>query len=387
MAATISKTTFFSSGSISFSALRAAFKEVTEGQVSMSELRRDTDLSKTSPIVPDAVENENISTSTDLRLSGFRNAIKRYDIIQTGTDIVSGINPGLGNIRSLNWGGNANRSIVKRFIIQGTMGSTLTGSPALLFDGTGYNYRIILQGSVRATSGAGGTPASPSGKDGGVAMEVVNRNSDPVDFIPASYFRVVVNDGSSVFGGGGGGSRGINGSTGIPGTCFALTQYTTDRLCGGCPGCDPGDTRLQCFDDGGCSCGKGGCRNRFQRAICQRSTPYSVPGAAGGGGGTGGRGQGFQAARQNGFGGDAGSPGGCPNFGGDGGTGETGGNGGDWATNGSTTSRPVDAGLAGRAMTGSRYTIEGNVNTNTVRGAFLPPTGIQLQIAGLSGNS
>jgi hypothetical protein len=38
-------------------------------------------------------------------------------------------------------------------------------------------------------------------------------------------------------------------------------------------------------------------------------------------------------------------------------------------------------------MTGSRYTIEGNVNTNTVRGAFLPPTGIQLQIAGLSGNS
>jgi hypothetical protein len=364
MSAAISNTTFFSSGPISFSALRAAFKEVSDGQISISELRRNTDVSNTDPIVPDATENNNVSTSTDLRLSSFRNTIKRYNVVQTGTDT------GLGNVRNLNWNENGRRNIIKRFIVQGTIGTTNTASPALLFEGTGFNYRIEVQGSILGAGGAGGTSGSSNGKNGGNAIQVVNTNPE-MDLPSVTYYhRVILQNGCAVYAGGGGGSQGQDGGQGTSGTCFSITEYITERQCGSCPGCDPGDTRISCFNDGGCQCGKGGCRRRWERAVCQKSTPYSVPGAPGGGGGTGGRGQGYNQSRENGFGGAAGTPGGCPSYGGSGGTGETGGNGGDWAITGSTTSRPVGAGQPGRAVTGSRYTVEGVINTNTIRGAY-----------------
>lgn len=370
MSAAISNTTFFSSGEISFSALRSAFKEVSEGAISASELFRNTDTSNISPTVPDATENANVATTSDLRLSSFRNTIKRYDIVQTGTDEATAFTPGLGNVRNLNWNGNGRRNIIKRFIVQGTMGSTLTGTPALLFEGQGFNYRLVIQGNVRAAGGAGGIAGSPSGKDGGNAIEVRNTNPDAVRPSPAGFHRVIIQSTGTVYAGGGGGARGQTGATGTPGTCFTVTQYTTGRSCDNCPGCDPGDERLRCFQDGGCNCGKGGCRAAWQRAVCRKTTAFSVPGAPGGGGGNGGRGQGYTQSRQDGFAGGAGTPGGCPTFGGDGGTGETGGNGGDWATNGSTTSRPVTAGLAGRAVIGEFYTVEGTINTTTIRGAY-----------------
>lgn len=371
MSAAISNTTFFSSGAISFSALRSAFKEVSDGAISASELFRDTDTTNISPTVPDCTENQNVATTSDLRLSSFRNTIKRYDVIQTGTDQVTALDPGLGNVRtSINWNGNGRRNIIKRFIVQGTMGSTLTGTPALYFEGQGFNYRIVVQGNIRAAGGGGGVAGSPTGKDGGNAIEVRNTNPDAVRPNPAGFHRVILNDGCTVWAGGGGGSRGQTGPDGTRGTCTSTSTYITGRNCDGCPSCDPGDERLRCFQDGGCNCGKGGCRAAWIRAECRKTIRYEVPGAAGGAGGNGGNGQGYLQARQNGFAGDPGSPGGCPTLGGDGGTGETGGNGGDWAQAGNTTTRPVTAGQPGRAVVGEFYTVEGVINTNTIRGAY-----------------
>ena len=77
---------YFSSGSISFSSLRNAFKETTSGSIKASELRRNTDTENRNPIVPDATENSPISTGSNLKVSQFRNSIKYYYITQSGTD-------------------------------------------------------------------------------------------------------------------------------------------------------------------------------------------------------------------------------------------------------------------------------------------------------------
>ena len=49
---------------LKFSELRLAFKEVSSGSVSASELFRNTNVDITNPIVPDSTENEDISPDT-----------------------------------------------------------------------------------------------------------------------------------------------------------------------------------------------------------------------------------------------------------------------------------------------------------------------------------
>ena len=80
---------FNGSGPIKFSELRQLFKEKTSGTVKASELRRDTSTSSTNPIVPDATPNEQISTSSNLKLSAFRGSVKRYyaDSISDGDQV------------------------------------------------------------------------------------------------------------------------------------------------------------------------------------------------------------------------------------------------------------------------------------------------------------
>ena len=77
---------YFASGSISFSQLRSNFKETSSGEVKASELLRVTDTTNTDPIVPDATENSNIATSTNLKASQFRNSIKYYNLNQGASD-------------------------------------------------------------------------------------------------------------------------------------------------------------------------------------------------------------------------------------------------------------------------------------------------------------
>jgi len=102
MAATVSKAgPYYSSGEIKFSSLRSNFraqirKATSSGSetfssdtatIKASELKRLTVTTNTDPIVPDATENANISTSSNWKLSQFRGSIKYYYITQSGTDL------------------------------------------------------------------------------------------------------------------------------------------------------------------------------------------------------------------------------------------------------------------------------------------------------------
>lgn len=366
MSATITKAgPYYTSGSISFSSLRSTFRaQQPNGSFSTdtlpikaSELRRVTTNTNTTPTVPDATENANISTSSNLKLSQFRNSIKYYYLTQTGTNdnTASLSSPGF-NIGTQSWNSNLNKNIRKYAYLNGTIGSSNISQYAAYLVAEAYNLEINVSGGIY---GAGG---SANGGNGGPALYVQSTGSEVT---------INVQSTANVYGGGGGGEKGSTGASGSNGTCYAYTEYTTGTNCGGCPGCG-GDTQIDCFDDGGCSCGKGGCRRRKRRSVCRQTTAYAVSGAPGGEGGNGGVGQGYGQSRTNGSGGAAGTTGGCPSYGGSGDTGETGGNGGDWGSSGGNTSNSGSGGGAGRAITGSNYSVTGNINSATIKGLYQP---------------
>jgi hypothetical protein len=158
---------YFASGSISFSSLRNTFKEVTSGSISASELLRNTLLTNTSPIVPDATENASVSSSSDLKLSQFRNTIKYYYITQTGTDTNFGID-------TQSWNSNLNKNIRKWMYINGTCGSNSTSTAAANLSQSTCNLTIDTSGSIYGAGGAGGTSSSISGSSGGAALLVLS---------------------------------------------------------------------------------------------------------------------------------------------------------------------------------------------------------------------
>ena len=109
MAIQISATQYFSgSGAISFSAMRNTFRlNNPTGQISASELLRNTSLTETDPVLPDATENDDVATSTDWKTSQIRDSIKFYNVTQTDTNVNL-------DIDGLSWNSNLNKNIVKK---------------------------------------------------------------------------------------------------------------------------------------------------------------------------------------------------------------------------------------------------------------------------------
>ena len=136
---------YFASGSISFSQLRSNFKEATSGEVKASELLRVTDLTNTNPIVPDATENANIATSSNLKTSQFRNTIKYYNLDQGSGDTDDRLDIADADL----WNGNLGRTIVKTVTLAGTSTSETENEPAASLDATAvYNVLIVITGSL-----------------------------------------------------------------------------------------------------------------------------------------------------------------------------------------------------------------------------------------------
>jgi hypothetical protein len=365
MSATVTQAgPYYSSGSISFSSLRANFRaQQSPGSFSsdtlpikVSELRRVTNTSNSSPIVPDAVENANISTSLNLKLSQFRNSIKYYYVTQSGTNDNSSSlsSPGF-DIGSQSWNSNLNKNIQKYVYLNGIIGSTIITQYAAYLQAETYNLQIVVEGKIY---GAGG---SSNGGNGGPALYV---NSS------GSSVTINVQSTANIYSGGGGGEKGKTGNTGAPGTCYNSTDYTTGSACGSVPSCNSGDTQLSYSGAGGCNCGKGGCSSTAYYSTCRNFTPYTVPGAPGGEGGNGGVGQGYNQSKTNGSLGTPGTTGGCPTYGGSGEVGETGGTGGDWGSSGANTENTGSGGSSGRAITGSNYSVTGTINSATIKGAY-----------------
>lgn len=364
MAVTIIKTGPFynSTESISFSSLRSNFKRTSFGSISASELRRNTSLTNTDPIVPDATENVNVSTSSDWKVSQLRTAIKYYDITQTGTDI------NLNIATSSYWNSNLNKNIVKRAIISGACGSNLTGTSAAYMTSTAYNLTIDVYGQILGAAGAGGYSIIRNGQDGGAALQIAPSSSNNIV--------VFVRSSAKIYGGGGGGEYGADGTNGQSGNCINYSYYTLPG-CNGCQSCGS-NTLVSCDKSGRCACSWGVCSQGYV-GTCRVTNVYGVAGGAGGTGGNGANGRGYNNQTNSlvGASGTQGTASSCSGYQANGspvptsGTnGENGGNGGDWGQAGGNTNGTGNGGAAGRAIFGSNYSVTGSINSTTIKGSY-----------------
>ena len=385
MAVSVSKAGpyYTGSSSISFSSLRSNFraqvKRTSSGgsesfnsdtsSISASDLLRITSTSNTNPVVPNATENANIVTSqSNWSASHFRNSIKFYYIIQSGTDTNF-------DVDSQSWNSNLNKNINKVAFIDGTCGSNSTSSPAATFNATAHNFTIKVDGNILGAGGrGGGTTGAPaiSGEDGGDALSVSTTGNNVV---------VNVTSNGKIYGGGGGGEKGKKGDKGSDGTCY---ESITVSQCKDCPSCPSG------WSSGGCNTGwhcarkmAWGCwgdqwwesDGSERTRSCTKTT--SVSGGTGGAGGTGGPGRGYNnqsgslagagGAPGGGYGGCAGSWNPQPQ---NGDKGEDGGNGGNWSQDGNNTTNTGSGGDGGDAIIGSGYSVTGSTGSSNIKGSY-----------------
>lgn len=402
---------YFSSGSISFAQLRTNFAERSSGIIRASDLRRNTNVEDENPIVPDSTENEQISTGSNLRLSQFRNSIKRYVATQSGTDDNASYpdEPGFrmgrydSNNRGIDWSGggvsgrdgqnggttgNLTKNVQKGILITGTCGSSRTGLAAAQMAPIVrvHNVRIDVSGSILGFGGRGGgnwfNPAGTSngdldGENGGIALNFGNVGYN---------CRVIVGSGCRIWAGGGGGERGKTGNNGLPGTCFNYQYYSAGSGCEWCGSCGDGERIGGCQGVRGCSCAFGYysgvfcTKTELAAAQCRRKLSYAKSGGLGGLGGKGGNARGYnnQSGSRSGESGSPGQPGNCSGFEGTistpgtGETGERGGDGGDWGENGTGTNNIGVPGICGKAISsdGGRYDVYGSINSSTVKGTI-----------------
>ena len=375
MAITVSKTgPFFTSGAISFSAMRNTFRlNNPTGTISASELLRNTDTTNIDPILPDATENIDVATTSDWKTSQIRDSIKFYNVTQPSGD--TNIN---FDIDAQAWNGNLARNIVKKLNLEGTCGSNSTSLRAAQVDQGANNLTIDVSGDIFGC-GADATTTGPDGANGGDALGITGGGNN---------IKVNLQSTARIYGGGGAGEHGAQGATGQSGTCFDYIFGTVASGCGFCGDCSnlgAGYERFGgCANAGGCNCGGwwfwSGCASTIlTTAECRKQDPQTVAGGAGGTGGDGGRGRGFnfQSGSLAGASGGAGSAfSGCSGFtgtiasGGTGATGETGASGGEWGLSGGDTANTGDGGDAGAAIFPYGISVTGSINSNTIKGSY-----------------
>jgi len=370
---------FFASGPITFSELRRTFRAQSQktstggsesfafdvAPISMSELKRDTNPQSPNPIVPDATENSAIGSVSDVSLSQFRNAIKFYYITQTGSDIYF-------DIDALSWNSNLDKTITKTIFIDGDIGSDNALTPAASFEQSpAYNLLFDVTGTIKGAPGLGGGKpgnVSISGQTGGTALSIISTGGENLT--------VLVRSSARIYGGGGGGEKGAQGAQGASGLC---QDTDTVRDCGSCPSCPSGWVASGCYSGSGCARARrcnwwGSCwfetTAYYYYDDCLNE--YQVAGGLGGEGGDGGTGRGYGNEAPNPLQGDNGSPpapdNGCNSTQGQ--PGETGGAGGEWALKGADTNNTGDGGAAGKAITGTSYTVIGSISSTTIKGDF-----------------
>jgi len=369
MSITASVTPLFTSlQNVKFSDLRSSFKEVTSGSVSASELRRNTDTTNTNPIVPDATENANVSTSNNLKLSQFKNTIKYHDLTQTSTDQNINLATLSAATAGTNWPSNLSKTIVKRVNINGVISSTSTATVPLSINANVYNLNLIISGGIYAEGGSGGTSSSPNGTSGGNAMSLISSGGN-------IYVKTLST--AKVYGGGGGGAQGLQGASSDYGTCYTYSDSDTGASCSGCPGCPAGTSYVKCFDKGSCGCGKG-CSASGKATTCRTYNYYNSAKTAGGAGGTGGPGRGYSnstgslTGSAGVLGTDTSCPGAYTSVVKTSSRGDTGASGGEWGTKGTdagTGATDPKGGAAGAAIIGSKYVITSDSSIAAFKGS------------------
>ena len=385
MALTVTKTGPFFNGTnapsnttnMKFSQLRDTFRlNNTSGAISASELLRDIDTANsTDPIVPDATENvaiaaNPINTASNWKVSQFQGAIKFFDIEQDASDNNANFN--ISAITQFN--NNLGKTIKKKLILRGTHTSTNTADAAAKILTDVFNLTLEIHGVFYGAGGVGGTSSSLSGTNGGAALSI-NGGRVTVD----------IKSSGRLWGGGGGGEFGGDGSAGAKGSCFRDNTIST---CGGTLSCPPGQVLTNTWTGGCCELARycAGPWQSFCHNYCVRNTSFGncretvdslLPPLATGG--NGGAGRGFNNFTGSLLG-SSGANGVCPScadssftlVAGSGtcsGDGQDGGTGGEWGLNGTSTTAAGSGGIGGKAIIGTGYTVLGN-NSNTVRGGI-----------------
>ena len=384
MALTVTKTGPYFAGSggatpnnqtqVKFSQLRNTFRlNNPTGSISASELLRDIDTNSTDPIVPDATENSAIAsnpinTASDWEVSQFFGAIKFFDVEQDASDVNTNFN--ISSLTEFN--NNLGKTIKKKFTLRGEHRSTNTSIAAAQILSPAWNLTMEIHGNFYGAGGGGGVENDVSGKPGGDALSI-NSGRVYVDIQPSG----------KVWGGGGGGEFGADGTSGAAGTCQKDTQITS---CGApLPACPTGFTLISSSGTGCCKlarwCSWGFCHNTCvasgKKGTCRATNASVAPPTVKGGNGATGRGYNNLLGSLTGSDGVTGVCPTCPDStftlipgtGTCSGDGEDGGNGGDWGQNGGNTGASGNGGQGGSAISGSGFTVVGN-NTNTVKGAI-----------------
>ena len=207
MAVSITKTEKFTNptSSISFSQIRAEFGG-NPTNVRAATYRRNVsdqvdwngeNATSISPRIPDAVENEDVSSNNNWSIDSLRNTITDYVVTQSGTNEELSYT---SNDAST-WNGNLSRNILKKFDVTGTIYTNEVSKDALVFSGNLYNLEIEVDenGQILGEGGASG------GGNGGDAL-YVNNTYTKSDVEIRSY--------GKIYSGGGGGASGNNGNSG-----------------------------------------------------------------------------------------------------------------------------------------------------------------------------
>lgn len=375
-------THFNGNSAISFRALQTTFGG-NVNSVQFSTYKRNTDLDNTDPIVPDATENANISTTnSNLQLGDFRGSIKEYILTQTSTDtnlIIS----------SQSWNSNLAKNVIKTFQVNGTLAATTTSNTGGAFSAEAYNMRFSVAGEIYGLGGAGGSANSGNGSAGGDALYVDNTSNRSGT---SAKVAININSYGKIWAGGGGGAGGYAGNAGGDLSCFNESVIQTNVYSGGstnpnrgCYACPSTSGNMYLYSNGNCF-GTGGqrsrcrgsqergqtCTNNYDRNCVYRSD-FNVAGGTGGNGGNGGVGQGYNNNQGGGNFGNAGNTTNCSANGNSstGNDGNQGASGGTWGQPGGNTAN-ANGGAPGRAIfriNGNTYNVSG-ANSNNVKGSY-----------------
>jgi hypothetical protein len=375
-------THFNGNSAISFRALQTTFGG-NVNSVQFSTYKRNTNLDETNPIVPDATENANISSSnSNLQLGDFRGSIKQYILTQTSsnTDL---------DIDAQGWNSNLTKNVIKTFVVNGTMAASNTANTGGSFNAEAYNMKFVVSGNIYGIGGAGGSANSGNGSAGGDALFANNTSNRSGE---SAKIAIDVSSNGRIWGGGGGGAGGFAGNAGGDLSCFNQQTIQTNVYSGGstnpgrgCYACPPNSGSMYLYSNGDCF-GTGGqrsrCRGRQERGQtctnsydrnCVYRENFNVTGGTAGNGGNGGVGEGYNNGQGSGNSGNSGNTTNCAanSNSSTGNSGNSGASGGTWGQSGGNTSN-ANGGAAGRAIfriNGNTYNVSG-ANANNIKGSY-----------------
>jgi len=220
MSITKTQTKFFTSGPIKFSEIRDTFGDLAGDPVRASDYKRNAAVdvdwdSTTSPRVPDATENANVSSGDDWEVSGFRDTILEYNVVQDASTSDEELEYAIDN--TSDWNNNLGKNVNKNFDIKGTVFANETGKYALKFTSGDYTNLYIDVNDGGEILGEGG---AAGGGNGGGALYINNTLS-------ADEVSIVVGTNGKIWAGGGGGNSGNAGNAGNSLSCYTNSNWNT----------------------------------------------------------------------------------------------------------------------------------------------------------------